>query len=359
MKSLYNFGVSQDDAMSEYRALDIQTDDHLLCIASAGEVPLNLAALKDIDIDAVDISPTQLYLSRLKWRAALHLEPIEAAQLIGYMPISTEKRRHLYRHLEVHLDDQERAFWRENAHVFQLGPIHYARFEQYIKKFSGIGLMILGKKKLLRLVEIDDVSTRQEYFDRFLASRLLKKIFTLAFHPKIYRKRGMAEEGLVHSGERNIADFFFSRFRDFCTMNPPRKNPHFQLSFFNRVLFPEALPEFLSSDGVLQVRKNADRLHFHRAAYTDFLQEKSVGRYNKFALSNLSDWMTTVEFIALYNTIAEKAAPASKALVRYIHYAPPIPENLAQKIQINRAAGEQLASLDRYPFYILIALTIV
>jgi len=43
MKYLYNFGITQDDVQTERKALDIKDGDHLICIASAGEVPLNLA----------------------------------------------------------------------------------------------------------------------------------------------------------------------------------------------------------------------------------------------------------------------------------------------------------------------------
>jgi S-adenosylmethionine:diacylglycerol 3-amino-3-carboxypropyl transferase len=58
-KYIYDFGVSQDDPQSELKTLELTQGDRVLCIASAGEVPLELLANSDqsITIDAVDIAP--------------------------------------------------------------------------------------------------------------------------------------------------------------------------------------------------------------------------------------------------------------------------------------------------------------
>lgn len=357
MEPLLNFGVSQDDALTEQRALDIQSGDRLLCIASAGEMPLNLAALNDIKIDAVDISLPQIYLTKFKWHAALHLEPVEAAKLIGYMPADNERQK-LFDHLKGHMQEDEKLFWEEHDEMVRRGPVNVARFEQYIKKVSWIGVLILGKKKLQRLFDIDDLQDRRDYFDRHLASRRLKKIFNIAFHPKIYHKRGMADEGLVHSGERNIAEFFFSRFRNFCTSTPPRQNYLFQFTFFNRVLFTEALPEYLSPDGMSMLRQKKGDLSFDNVSFSEKLDKMPKEHYNKFAFSNISDWLSREEFSNLYDLVDEKAAPESRGLLRFIHYAQPVPAHLLETIKIDHDFGEKLVSMDRYPFYSLLPMMI-
>ena len=72
MKAAYDFGLSQEDYQTEQAVLDLQPGDRLLCIASGGEVPLNLlCSHRDVDITAVDISAAQIHLCRLKLLAAL------------------------------------------------------------------------------------------------------------------------------------------------------------------------------------------------------------------------------------------------------------------------------------------------
>lgn len=79
---LYDFCISQDDPATELRALNLSLGDRVLCVASAGEVPLELLVNSDesIKIDAVDISGPQLYLSNLKFKAAMALKGTEAAR---------------------------------------------------------------------------------------------------------------------------------------------------------------------------------------------------------------------------------------------------------------------------------------
>lgn len=62
---LYDFGLSQDDPLSELRVLHLREGDRVLCIASAGEVPLELlvASPDSVKIDAMDIAENQLFLS--------------------------------------------------------------------------------------------------------------------------------------------------------------------------------------------------------------------------------------------------------------------------------------------------------
>ena len=93
---LYNFGISQDDVLAENKALDFKSCDNLLCVASAGEVPLNILAKYDINIDAVDIAVNQLHLCYLKLAAIRQLEPGEAASFLGFTDITASKRMLLF-----------------------------------------------------------------------------------------------------------------------------------------------------------------------------------------------------------------------------------------------------------------------
>ena len=97
MEGLYNYGISQEDVLTEYKALDLQPGDSLLCIASAGEIPLNIAALCNLNIIAVDTSIYQLRLCRIKREASIHLESINAAFFLGYMQMKETEREYLQR----------------------------------------------------------------------------------------------------------------------------------------------------------------------------------------------------------------------------------------------------------------------
>jgi len=354
MRPPYNYGISQEDARTEERALDLRDGDRLICIASAGEIPLNLLARRDLEIEAVDISPGQLALCRLKLAACRALEPLEAAGLLGFMDAPAAKRRLLFAKAAEFLEPGDRQFWDGNRQAIDAGPVRAARFERYLGRFSPAARAILGTKKLIGLFDRDTASDREEYFDRHLSTGALKAVFKAVFHPALYRKRGIAEEGLRHGVRGGPGDFFYSRFRDFCTANPVRENYYFQFSFFGRVLFPEALPGYLGEEGLRRIRKGHARIAWRLASFQDALAASAPGAFNKFHLSNIGDWMSRTEYAEVLALICDKAAAPSRAAARYIHLDHPVPEGLRCRVTKNEKRGEELMRRDRFPFYRLV-----
>lgn len=356
MNPLYNYGLSQEDALTEYRALDIRLGDRLIAIASAGEVPLNLVALEDVRVEAVDISRNQLALAKLKLGACRALEPAEAASFLGFSEAPEVARRRLFDRVALFLGEDELAFWRGNISAVERGAVRAGRFERYLRKFSRLARLVLGESKLRGLFERDTLVEREEYFDRFLSTALVRALFRLAFDPRLYRRRGIADEGLRHGGERDIAGFFYGRFRDFCCATPARKNYYFQFALWGRVLFPEALPEYLSPEGLARVRERHGNIAWREVSIQDALAGHPAGTFNKFHLSNIGDWMSREDYAALLTLLCDKAPAASRAVARYIHLDHPLPGTLnGRLVRDARLAGE-LIKADRFPFYNLVVM---
>lgn len=358
MKPLYSYGISQEDALTELAALDVRPGDRVLSIASGGEVPLNLLAMRDVRIVAVDVCPSQLALARLKLGACLALEPEEAASFLGFMDTPAERRKGLFERVAEFLGDEDKRFWAENVAAVEAGAIRAGRFERYFDKFRSAGLAVVKRKRLRDLFEMETPEERRDFFDRHLSTPLLKALFRVAFHPAVYRKRGIESRGLMHGGSDRAADFFYGRFKDFCTATPPRANYYLQFSFFGRVLFPEALPEYLTESGMKRIREGPERIEWRRTSFEQAAGAAAPGEFNKFHLSNIGDWMARPEFAEVLAAVAAKAAPWSRAAVRYIHLDHPVPEALRDRIVRDEGRGEELMRLDRFPFYHLVILEV-
>jgi S-adenosylmethionine-diacylglycerol 3-amino-3-carboxypropyl transferase len=354
MRPLYNYGLSQEDALTEYRALDIERGDRLIAIASGGEIPLNLIALEDLSVEAVDISRGQLSLARLKLAACRALEPAEAASFLGFTGAPAASRRRLFDRVAFFLAEDERRFWRASMSAIERGAIRAGRFETYLRKFSRFVLFVLGEKRLRGLFERDTFVERQDYFDRFLSTAMVKALFRVAFDPRLYRRRGIADEGLTHSGERDIPGFFYGRFRDFCCATPARKNYYLQFVLWGRILFPEALPEYLSPEGLARVRRRHGNIAWREASIEKALAQDPAGTFNKFHLSNIGDWMSRERYAGLLTHLCDRAAPASRAVARYIHLDHPLPGTLSGRLVRDARLAEELIKADRFPFYNLV-----
>ncbi len=358
MVNLFDFGIAQEDALTEHRAMNLGPSDKLLCITSGGEVPLNLLAVDGVSITSVDVSPNQSALARLKLAAILKLEPQEAAGFLGYMQMSPDKRQSLYKSLSDGLSEFDRGFWGKNNDAVQFGCINSARFERYIQRFNGIAVALIGKKNLRKLLECDTIQEQYQLFDQKIRTTMLKCLFRVAFHPAIYKNKGISEQGMINEGENNMAEFFFDKFRDFCCSTLTSVNYFFQYTFFNQVLYLKALPEYLSAEGYQKVREGHSKLEFKTGSIATILKSSPDDAYNKFHLSNIGDWMSHEEFAELLNLIYQRALPGGRISTRYIHKVHSIPQNLKRKFVPDFKFGDELMKTDRYPFYKLVPLSI-
>jgi S-adenosylmethionine:diacylglycerol 3-amino-3-carboxypropyl transferase len=351
MDFLYNYGISQEDALTESRALNLTTGDSLLCIASAGEIPLNIAALNDVKIKAVDVSAEQLRLCRLKQTAAIVSDSVTAASFLGYMNMEENRRERIFiDEIVPYLLENDRQYWKENIEAVKGGVINSGRFEKYMLKVTGIGRLIVGKKNLSSLFECDSVEEQKEVFDKKINGPIVKGIFRTAFHPWLYKNRGIDPAGLTHSGARNIGEFFFQRFRNFCCNTLSRKNYFLQYTFFNRILFKEALPEFLQPVFHERFTENFKNIEYEEKSIEKILEASEPGNFNKIHISNVGDWMSKESMAALFSMIRDKTLPGDRIVMRYIHLNHRIPDNVPE-LAAEYSRGEELILNDRYPFY--------
>jgi S-adenosylmethionine-diacylglycerol 3-amino-3-carboxypropyl transferase len=354
MEPLYNYGISQEDVQTECKALELTYNDSLLCIASAGEIPLNLAAIKNLRITSVDNAPAQLRLCRIKQAAALSCDAVTAASFLGYMEMKASERLMLFHDLIVmSLPEEDRQYWRKNQTAITAGVINMGRFELFMKKVAGIGRAIVGKRNLYRLFECNSIEEQQEVFNSKINGLVVNGIFHVAFHPWIYKNRGIDPAGLTHSGARNIGEFFFHRFRNFCCNTPSRKNYYLQFTFFNKILFPEALPEFLLPQFHDHFSRAAKSIDYRESSIQDTLAAATTGEFNKVHISNIGDWMTKESMTDLFRLIRDKTRPGSRIVIRYIHLQHKIPDDVPELIA-DADQGYNLEIHDRYPFYSVI-----
>ena len=349
---LFDFGVSQEDPLTEIRILELQPGDTVLSLASAGDVPLSLlSVIENIRIKAVDISETQIKLCRLKLASAIHLECPENGQFLGYSAMDKEIRKELYSNkIRPHLSDDDASFWDQNITAIGNGVINSGRFERYIKKLKAVAALFIGTKNLTALINAGSLEDQKRIFDNKIATRKsLQLLFRIAFHPAIYKKRGLQEQALIHAN-KTTGERFYSKFRDFCTSNPGSLNYFLQYFLTGSCHSQEALPEFLQKTNSERLRKNAGMIEFETLSVQDAIISGGKGHFNKIHLSNLGDWSDKDQFISLMELIRNNCNPGILICYRYL-----------QKNHFYSFRGEGFISdnesatlaekSDRFPFY--------
>ena len=350
MKPLYNFGLSQEDVLTEIKGLDLIDGDSLLCIAGAGEIPLNIAALFNVRVVAVDSSENQLRLCRIKQMAATRFGPSQPEGFLGYVPENENQRERIFKQeIAPFLGKDDLGFWRANIEVIRKGVIHAGKFEKFIAKASRPARWVIGKKNLTRLFECSSIMEQETIFDRDIAGVLLKMVFQTAFHPRIYKNRGIDATGMQHREKENIGNFFFNRFRNFCCSTPARENFLLQYIFFQQSIYSDALPEYLQNSTRATFLRNNFQISFVRSTMENFLAEVKPGQFNKIQLSNISDWMPFASMEQVFRRLQEKTSPGARIVLRHIYAEPPIGGS-ALFLKKDRRLGKELIKSDRFPF---------
>jgi S-adenosylmethionine:diacylglycerol 3-amino-3-carboxypropyl transferase len=353
MRYLYDFGISQDDPNVEGCVLPLE-NSNLLCVASGGEVPLSLLANFDTRIKAVDISANQIRLCKLKQAASLNLEPWEAAVFLGFKKDVKKKWEKYYGKVIRTLTEEDVDFWNKYKFKILYGPIKYSRFERYLSFFCKIVTPMLGKKKLIQLFEMESIEAQKSFFDQYLDKKIIFWIFRIAFSPRIYKKRGLAQQALIHQKGNDMASRFYGRFRDFITATPVRSNFYLQFYFMGEVWFDEALPDYLKPVGVENLRERKNNLVLEVKSIQDEIIGSPQLHYCNYALSNISDWLSVEEMNDLLNNISTKSVAKSNILLRYIHKNPVNEKTLKMRFNFNSSIKENIRSVDRFPFYSVI-----
>lgn len=349
MKHLFDFGISQEDPLTEFRLLQISKEDRLLCIASGGEIPLSLCSLQPgVTITAVDTSPGQIFLCKLKLLAATTLLFPENAAFLGYSHQSPDKRRETYfDQLRKELSPEEQVFWDKHVPAVEKGVINSGRFEQYIAKLRFIARFIIGRRNLEQLLQCSTLDEQATLFDNQIATRkAVRYLFKIAFHPAVYKNRGLSAKGMIHT-QQKMGDIFFNKFRNFCVCTPAADNYFLHYFLAGACISEQVMPEYLVHSSRLQ--SVAQNITWKNTSLQAELKESRKGTYNKIHLSNIGDWMTEPEFADLFVLLNNKCVGEQKILYRYL-----------RKNHVATQAGQtgpftvkevHTETTDRFPFY--------
>lgn len=351
MAYLYNFGFGQEDERTQAAATQAE-NGNILCVASAGDLPLSLLALGARSVTAVDFSEPQLHLCRLKSASIQCLEREEAAGLLGFVPASASRRRRWLNECLPLMPPEAAEFW--NAHaaaVCKKGAIWCGRHEQFLSRLRLLLRPALGHA-FEELAHCTDCGSQTEIFEKRINRIWLRMVFRLAFHPHVFSRRGMDPRSLAHrQSPVSLGDQYWATFRGFCTRTPAAVNPWLQLFLTGRLISLDAAPAYLTPTGFNRVKQTLGFLRLVKNDLLAFVRDQMPADMNKVCLSNLPDWLNAEQFGELISDLARKLAPGSRLVWCYLHANRQLPSSLSRQVLLCEDLGARLHEQDRFPFY--------
>jgi S-adenosylmethionine-diacylglycerol 3-amino-3-carboxypropyl transferase len=339
-----------EDHLVLERGLRVQPDDDVLSIGSAGCNVLALLLAEPRRIVAVDASPAQGALLELKLAGLRRLSHEDFAVLIGAR--EGGDRAGLYAALRPDLSAGARTWWDAHRDDLRAGPIRRGMLDRYFRSFQDEHISRLVEPGTLeRFFELEDLERQTGLFDREIASPELQDAVRARFHRDAMSGSARDESQFRHVEERDMAGYFWGRFRQVCTTTPARGNFYLEWFLTSRYRDLALGPPYLRPENFERLRRLADRVTLVVDDLDGFLRAQPPGAFSKANLSDMFEYLTEETTGDLLKLVASRMRPGGRIAYWNLLVPRARPERLADELVPLREESRALWRQDRVFFY--------
>jgi S-adenosylmethionine-diacylglycerol 3-amino-3-carboxypropyl transferase len=354
--------VWEDDALLR-RSLAIRQGDTVLSIASAG---CNVFSLLQDDpgrIIAVDLSPAQLALCRLKAAALATLDHGEFFRFAGGGLDGTRGadaegtpdgkwRAGVFKDkLRSLLPAEDVAYWEGNGPAIAMGHAHAGRLETYFRGFVG-GHMpgVVDRARVMDFLDSPDLPTQRTAF-KTLFEGDFKRAFVDYFGSRNLMRNGRdpAQFRFVTTGD--VGEDLFGRFHHACTALPVRGNHYLEYFLLGGYRAPEMATPLYRREVQDVIRPRVGRVTYFHGPLEDAVRAAGTGSIQRANLSDVFEYLGEEDSDAILTTIFDAMPKGGRAVFWNLF----VPRSLGthSRLRAVRLPGESDAGLpnDRSWFY--------
>ncbi|MBK1722717.1 S-adenosylmethionine--diacylglycerol 3-amino-3-carboxypropyl transferase [Thiocystis violacea] len=363
------YNTCWEDPAVDRLALDLQPDDTLMVITSAGCNVLDYALTAPKRIHAVDANPRQNALLELKLAAIRRLAHADFFAIFGH-GFHPEFRAIYQDVLREELSPFALRFWDRRAAWFGnpngsfyfhgLSGIVARLFHAYLKVRPRLAASVRD------LFETDSIDDQRLIYD----TRVCPLIWTPSVKWTLSRQLTMSMLGVPHPQRkevqaqhlRGVAGFVQDAI-EYVFRQLPIASNYFWSVYLRGRYTEHCCPEYLKAENFDRLKAGlVDRLVLHTSTVTEFLQGTDE-RISKLVLLDHMDWMSSYHPEALaeeWQAILARASADARIIFRSAHAAPSYLDRielgaartpLRDRLQFHPELAQRLSLLDRVHTY--------
>lgn len=325
------YNTCWEDPAVDRLALDLQPNDTLLVITSAGCNVLDYALAGPSRIHAVDANPRQTALLELKLAGIRRLAFEDFFDLFG-SGVHEQFREVYHDSLRGDLSDFARGYWDDRLHWFgrRRGSFYFQGLAGTVARAFRTYLSIRPQlaASVGALFEANSLEDQRAIYDRQVQPLMwgpgmnwtLSRQLTMSMLGVPYAQRRQVQaqhQGGVAGFIREAVEYVFREL--------PVWTNYFWMVYINGRYTPSCCPEYLKRDNFLALKAGlAQCIVPHTCTVTAFLQATQE-RISKFVLLDHMDWMSSYYPEALaeeWMAILTRATPDARVIFRSAHAAP-------------------------------------
>ncbi|MEQ8173380.1 MAG: BtaA family protein [Candidatus Eremiobacterota bacterium] len=356
MKLVFNglvFNQVWEDPEVDKKGWNINNNDIIVTITSAGCNALDYLLSSPELIYALDINPTQNYLLELKISAIKNLD-YEAFWTFFGEAKSRSNRYNYYKYLRHDISDEAKRFWDKQIKSFQKGFYrcgHLGLALRVLRTYSK--LMVGGRRTIEGILNTDN---QEEYYRTKIRPRMLSPIGRyFAGNPFQLSCMGIHKHQIDLLKKFNYVDFssYVEHILDSMLGGdiPVDDNYFLHMVIMGRYLNREVAPGYLREKNFDILKENIHKITIKNISQYDFLSGRPDNSVTKFNLLDSVDWMKKEQFINLFNEIYRTGTSESVIIFRSGLYNFVLPKEIKEKFIFDKEKSMMLHEQDRSGVY--------
>lgn len=350
--STVNYSSVNEDWRTELAALQLDEGNRVLCVTGSGDRPLDLLAAAPVDVVAIDCSPAQNALLRLKAAAIRTLPFHEYVRFIGLRDADAAWREEVAGRLGPSLAPSDRAFWQAHRRHVRRGVIYSGRFERHMRRIARLA-RLLRPRAIHTLFGFDDIEAQR----RFLRERWDRGFWRLTYHlllSPVVSRMAFGDPAYYAHVAVPVGATIYERMTRVLERHLARDS--FMVSLALRgILSDHDLPPYLTAGGCEQISARLDRLAIVDADLVTYLEEAAPAAFTRFSLSDVPSYLDTGGFRRLLCGVLRAAAPGARVVIRQFLTRYDVPADLDGAFKRETELEARLRADDRsigYDFFI-------
>lgn len=293
-----------EDADILLEALNINENDNMLSIASAGENALSLLTKNPKKVYAIDLNLNQIACVELKKNAYKYLDYEECMKLLGVF--ECENRLEIYNKIKENLGENTKEYFANNIKIIEKGIINEGKFENYFHLFGSKVLpLIHSKKTRAELFYKKDKNARIEFYNKKWNNRRWRLLCKIFFSRTVMGKIGR-DKAFFRYVTLNVAEHVLKRTKHALTELDPAENSYLQY-IVNCKYTENVLPVAYRKENYNIIKNNIDKLVLLTESVETFLERDDIDYISKYNLSDIFEYMDDSQMCKIYEKIQTKS----------------------------------------------------
>ena len=340
-----------EDADILVKGLDVKEGDVCLSIASAGDNSFAMLVNNPKKVICMDLSQAQLYCVELRVACYKHLSHQEFLELLG--SYDSNNRLKIYEKIRPYISKEAQEFWDDKKDMIEkFGAAGTGTFEKYFAIFRDFVLPLTqSSSNLKKVAESMTKAEREEFYDNKWNNFMWRSLIKLFFSKTVMGIMGR-DPSFFNYVEGSMYDHISGRIKHAFTNLDPSLNPYFYWILTGKHS-KNALPMNLRPENFEIIKKNIDRLEWHKMSFEDVVKkcQSENLKINKFNLSDIFEYMSVDNYRTILNQILSVSDKGARLAYWNMLVPRSRPDDMANKIKKLEDLSKDLFYNDKAFFY--------